>query len=73
MDNRGGAIAYQLNEILHRVRRPAVRALEAEGGRILFEKVDQPRDIAQTIVYLALDDGHCTGTVLTADGGYSAH
>lgn len=49
------------------------RALEAEGGRILLEKVAQPRDIARAIVYLALDDSYCTGTVLTVDGGYSAH
>jgi NAD(P)-dependent dehydrogenase (short-subunit alcohol dehydrogenase family) len=49
------------------------RALDAEGGRILLEKVAQPREIAQAIVYLALDDSYCTGTVLTIDGGYSAH
>jgi NAD(P)-dependent dehydrogenase (short-subunit alcohol dehydrogenase family) len=73
LDNRGGATAYQLNEILRLGRRSAVRALEAEGRRILLEKVAQPRDIARTIVYLALDDSYRTGTVLTVDGGYSAH
>jgi NAD(P)-dependent dehydrogenase (short-subunit alcohol dehydrogenase family) len=49
------------------------RALNAEGGRILLEKVAQPREIAHAISYLALDDSYCTGTVLTIDGGYSAH
>jgi len=43
----------------------------AERTRMLLGMA-QPADVAGSIVYLALDAGFSTGTVLHADGGYTA-
>jgi NAD(P)-dependent dehydrogenase (short-subunit alcohol dehydrogenase family) len=47
--------------------------IDAERGRLLLERVADPQEVAKAIVFLALDASYCTGTVLTVDGGYTAH
>jgi NAD(P)-dependent dehydrogenase (short-subunit alcohol dehydrogenase family) len=48
------------------------RVTIAEQARMLLGRVAEPAEIAAAIVYLALDAGYSTGTVLTVDGGYSS-
>lgn len=44
----------------------------AEQSRVLLGRIAQPAEVASAIVYLAIDAGYSTGTVLDVDGGYSA-
>jgi hypothetical protein len=49
----------------------AQATLAAERPRMLLG-VAEPELIAQSIVHLALDAGFTTGSVFSADGGYTA-
>lgn len=53
---------------------PDPAAAEAEvAGRVPLGRLAEPEDIAGAVVFLASpESGYVTGTVLTADGGYTA-
>jgi NAD(P)-dependent dehydrogenase (short-subunit alcohol dehydrogenase family) len=54
--------------------RAAADACSQWGGRQLIKRIAEPREIAYPILFLASDEASfITGSLLMADGGYTAH